>query len=400
MNRLTITLLMAVWLSGASGRASAEQVDPAIAAANASKAQADAETAAWNAETAKHNAESAAAKSNFGALADYTNSGTTTAGAKAGTLEASLLSADATRTAGTAIVDQLLVKHFLTNEGSSAVPVVVATEAEKLVFDAYDAFQAQAKELGNELDDAIATKPQPKGKPKVVRISTSAGAMTALSVVGNLFRSEYNVSAVDLTPSDLLLVKATMLAASAAQIKNAFYAPSLYSPPADTQANPAYLAMAGLRSRQLIASSQLDTYKAASAKDKNADYSVAIAKLEAALKRYADFAIKVSTADDKGNVLLGQIARQAHTAEILRHGGQLLILKADSTGGTAYTKKNFWTFLGELPFSVTAGTVVSYLMLSGADGRILDSGVFTQAEPYMKVKAISRRYAQGNAEGK
>jgi hypothetical protein len=64
-------------------------------------------------------------------------------------------------------------------------------------------------------------------------------------------------------------------------------------------------------------------------------------------------------------------------------------------GGSAYSEKNFFTFLGTLPYSVSGGALVSYTLFNGATGAVVDSGSYGASAPFMKIHRIAQRYKKG-----
>jgi len=103
------------------------------------------------------------------------------------------------------------------------------------------------------------------------------------------------------------------------------------------------------------AKAETDKVKAAQSRIAAERYDLPIDAASKALENHTTFRSAMSTPNDKGVLLLSLITRQAHLAATLGTNGYLLVLKANMLGGTAYTKKNFWTFFGSMPYTVTGG---------------------------------------------
>jgi hypothetical protein len=223
---------------------------------------------------------------------------------------------------------------------------------------------------------AVEPAKAPPSPPDSLLGGSAAGAMTALSVVGNLLRSDYSAQLIELTKDDLLLTKAVGLALRNARPDAWVLVPSLYTETTLTEANPAVVRLAQLQ--QLRA--RLEPKASRNSKG----------EAGLAAKAFDDWFQKMSTSDDKGSTPLALVARQARVAELLRGGGYLLLLKVNESGGSTYTQKNFWTFLGTMPFSVSGGTVVSYTLFRGSDGALVDSHVVPISSGFARVHQVHR----------
>lgn len=374
--------------------------------------QAQLEKALAEAQKARYDAESAATKAKFGTLADYSNQGTTTAGTGAGTLEASLLGAEATLAVGRDIGDEVckaLETHGATEKASA---VYVVAEDFVMSFEVYDAFRIQAQAIGEQLASALAITPRTAQPGDADLTARTASLGTVAAIVGNLLRSEYTVANVTLTADDQMLTRAVIDAASC-RGKYAFRLPGQYIAPAQLADNGAMLELKrldelrrGVEQKLLLetrnraegleaAKAESDKVKAARLRVAAERYDMPIDAATKALEAHAAFRKALSTPNDKGVLPLSVITRQAHLTQTLAKDGYLLVLKANVLGGTGYTKKNFWTFLGSMPFSVTGGTAASYTLIEGRSSNVIDSGVAARAAPYAKVHKTIARFNDG-----
>jgi hypothetical protein len=98
-------------------------------------------------------------------------------------------------------------------------------------------------------------------------------------------------------------------------------------------------------------------------------------ELNAAIALYDSFAGSLITPDSNGNVPLSAIAQEFAIEAALKKGGAVLLLRLENSGGGYLVKKNFLTGLGAMPLYYMGGATVSYLLLSGVEGRVLAGGV-------------------------
>lgn len=378
----------------------------AIARAAAEKAQAEALTAMYNSRKAQADAEAAAAAAKLGPLSTYKMEGNVDVGTNSGKLEATLLASEATRISASRIVDRLC--PLLATNGRTACgddiqgsPLIVFTDTEKPSFDAYDAFSAQLRSIKTQLLRV-------KGRRPVVRPATGgpisgstiglAGVTTLLSTAGNLLRSDYKLSYVDVTADDVVLVRALLEQAKAKKLGSAISVPLLYGGRINYDTNPAILSLDAVeQDRNIVAGEARGLREESATQPKNKAALEALAvEMEDAVKRFDAFALRLGTADDKGVVPLSVIARQAAVSQALTANGHMLVLKVNLAGGSAYSQKNFWTFLGTMPFSVSGGSLISYTLLKGQNGEVVDAGVLAQTQPFTRIHRATQRFLKGS----
>ena len=393
------------------------------------KAQAEAETAAWNAEKAKADAEAAAVKAQFGSLADYKSQGTVDTGTDAGKLESTLMASQATREAASRIVNAISQHAPCRSSAGSTTqescpPIVVLTEASKpvLELEAFESYHMQMESFRREFSRAIAETPK-ENKARELQLNAVlpalGAALTGIDIIGNLFRSDYKIAGVAISPDDLLLVKAVVSGAKAEKIHHQFFAPELFEERVelagncDSQTNleAALNGMTedgnnaiqtkGACAPAIVTFNELNELRDSAAKTsqslKATKKKTSIARaaaIDAIVKRYDDYIAKISTVDDKGSAPFAAIARQSSIAEKLQKGAYVLILKANFAGGSVYSVQNFWTFFGTMPFYVSGGTLVSYSLFSGENGELIDAGAFELAEPFAKIHKVNQRYTK------
>ncbi len=94
-------------------------------------------------------------------------------------------------------------------------------------------------------------------------------------------------------------------------------------------------------------------------------------ELNGVIALYDAFASSLITPDSKGDVPLSAVAREFAIDAALKAGGAVLLLRLENSGGGYLLKKNFLTGLGAMPLYHMGGATVTYLLLSGAEGRVL-----------------------------
>jgi hypothetical protein len=367
----------------------AAQVTDPIAAAQLRKAEAEANTAASNAETAASNAEkakweaaTAAERSKYGPLGSKAVDGSVEVAQGAGKFEATFLGSKSIDALAKEIVDDL-------NGIPANSRVLIVTGTEIPSFEGYDAFVLRVEQLDLEFDKAMATSrvAKPK-KPKGGRGASTVGASTsgaavALDVIGNLFRADYKVAALDFTLDDQLLVRAIIHRAHGTwDIRVPTYAPSELG-----TTNPAVEQLNEVLADRRTAAGKLIEAKAEAEKFKDYDYAARIAALEAYVKSAEGFIAEMRTAV-AGVVPFLVIAKQAQLRSLL-DGGHLLMVKVHVAGGSSVAKKNFWTFLGAMPFKVSGGALVSYSVFDGSSGRVVGGGLFQDLQPLTPLTRVS-----------
>ena len=394
-------------LAGLAAPALADEpvVDPAVLRSQALEAQYKAEAQAYVAAKAKSDAQAAAASAQLGPLSAYQTPGAIEVGANSGKLEVTLLAAETTRLSAAGIVKDLC--SMLASSpavtacgptGAGPASIIIFTDSEKPTFDALDAFTAQARSIRAHLLRVKDLQPPSGPKPGGVISSSTLGfaaISTLLSTAGNLLRSDYKLSAVEVTQSDALLVKTFLQEARRADLKPSLYVPSLYGGRIDYDTNAAIKTLEELESARNGVKQRADALRQLLEEEpkRKAAIDPIIAQMDAAVARFDAFSVKLGTADEKGSVPLSVVARQAAQSALIGDDTYMLVLKAEMAGGSAYSKKNFWTFLGEMPFSVSGGSLVSYTLLRGRNGAVADAGVRARTLPFTKIHQATRRFS-------
>lgn len=406
------------------------------------KKESEARKAAADARAAESAAETAAAKAQFGTLADVTREGKTDLGDKAGQLESAILSAESTRGLSALIVRDVCIRaeHICLAQrsetavlpdgqpsgpkrlgdaqstapeipppsanmcgdvvaaASGTVRLYIVTEAEKLNFDTADVVQASLCGAQKQLERAIANA----STATDVLAAGFAGVLTALNIAGNLLRTDYAVQGVAVTADDLLLAKAVATAAQG-RIAVPTMIPAIYRPTGLTADNPLLQAIGAIDQLRDQATDLATSHRAEAARlakkgkpfeaqaKEEADKA---AKLEAAIKNYQDYLTKVTTPSDKGTSEFAEAARQARIRADLAAGSYILSVKMNATGGTTYTKKNFFASMIGIPFHISGGSVGSFTLIEGSSGAVRGAGTYAQSAGFEQIGKLHRSRSQ------
>lgn len=236
-------------------------------------------------------------------------------------------------------------------------------------------------------------------------------ASTALSTLANLFKTDYTVAYHSLTPDNLLLIKETVAGFMGRRPNSWVHAPELFPLAPSGGDNPLEAklevmdrilgrvvaetgeqarlngllaaAVPGLQGKgELLASANAaaDMHKA------HRDALVASAKV------YTDYLSAAAQGTDSKQPQLAVGLRQARAAQMLKNGGVLVLMKMNLLGATSYTKKNFFTAFGEMPFYASGGVIASYAVMEGRTGRVLDAATVPVASGFQSVPAVHRNF--------
>jgi len=397
-------------LAAAPAFAQDDPIAKAKAEAELATDMAKAAEATAKARQAEYEAQEAATRAKFGPLAEVSREGSVEAGTHAGKLEAQVLAADAMRDAANVVVTKLKTRREVRDNNCKGVTnaahranlgcdverptIILFTDAEKQNFEAYDAFVIQIGDIDAGLEAAIQLASQPAPKPsRGTSVSTSAlgiaGAATILSVAGNLFRSDYKVEGMDLAATnDSLFAKAIIERGLEQRVQYSLHLGiMMLRPVGSVSKNEARMLMDNAALKRSSLAAEVEKLRP----DKNR--AAVVAKMDSALKRFDDFATKLATPDASGQVSFVAITRQADINKRLRDkGSMMLFVKADYSGGSTYTQKNFFTFFGGVPFYISGGALTSFTLLDGSSGDILEAGVVDNITPFRRIRDIRARH--------
>ncbi|HAN90647.1 MAG TPA: hypothetical protein DCQ33_01020 [Nitrospira sp.] len=387
----------------------------AKAAAEAQTSAANQQKAAADAQASAIAAQQAAEKAKWGSVTGSGLGGDVTVNTGAGNAEATLLAAWAVKEAAGEIGKRIEVankdkKDIVLFTGSQSPDLShwrTFRNTLRIVSEGFDRASA-AKTQADTAGKQVQKPPKAAGTESVGAAITGIGAgLDALSKIGSYFQTNYTfagatVSNVD---DDLLAVSV------AGEIPSVFF-PNRWTPTGGEEI--AALVQPLVATRQDAATSlkdvqnQMQKYKGAAEEEKDpsnkakllavaSSYERAVDSYTAALKAYDDMITSLVT--DKGGVALAVlVANEKWIADKMASGALGLIVRVHSAAGANYTKKNLWTFFGATPFYVMGGTVCSYVMVNGPDGRVLSAGQFPLHSGYYKVNDVEDKFKPGEKD--
>ncbi len=372
-----------------------------LAAAKAAKELADAQKAQADAEKAQTDAATAAAKAKVGDIPASGYGGTAEMGTGAGSAEALLLGTVAVRK-----IAGLMAAALKKDKPADQSRLMLFTSGTVPDFQALLGFNAQRDALKFAMDHAKeSTKTADQNAPVgAMAVATVGLALDAISKVLGYFKTDYKFQGIDVTATDGMLVAA--LAGELRALSITAQVPALYqaAAPAGAQAvlqeiaepfnwaEQARLRMHRHEDAQPDLEKQLADKLKIKADDKakpedRRQADAAATELQRRLQKVKDavalwksladrldaWAAKLGTADDKGQVPLANVVRQAALRYELDNGAALVVLQLHKAAGTGYTKKNLWSSLGANPFFVMGGAVASMTAFHGKTGEVFSS---------------------------
>lgn len=349
--------------------------------------------------------QAAMMKTNFN-VPDSGFAGDVKAGDKAGTVEASLLATRALNLAA-----GIIVSRIGTKAGSS---VVLYGGTDLPDFQSLISYLAQSQAIDKALDDALLKMDDPQARadallgpqPEFVTPAMVGAGFDAANKLLGFFRTDYTIQGVAVTADDLLLINA--LADALTEKRISVRLPALYNAPALLETSPIVTKLDLLTAKRVALQQKADlAYSTAaaltSAAASEADAATKKRKVEAcaSLKTVSDQAkvvvglydgllTRLTAPDDRAKVPLAAIIQQEAIRSALQNGANLMTAKMSSSGGTYYTRKNFWSFFGAMPFFTMGGVVVNYSLFDGRTGIVLSAGAIPLDGGFFKVSRLPR----------
>jgi hypothetical protein len=228
----------------------------------------------------------------------------------------------------------------------------------------------------------------------------SAG-LDAFSKLLGFFKTDYTIGGIDVKLDESLLLYSVAGKLTAKEV----HLPLVYAPVAQTSAIAGLAEelseLVDLRGRAATQFSELnnriaDLQKQAAELDKQASGAEdanaqnpdkdtllrAIAglkpktdQLTGVIALYDAFASSLTTPDANGTVPVSVLVQEYAVDAALGAGAGVLLLRLENTGGGYLLKKNLLTGLGAMPLYHMGGATVTYLLLAGANGRVLAGDV-------------------------
>jgi hypothetical protein len=379
-----------------------------------SQATAEAQTAIFNAQKARAEAASAAVgaqvaaeKAKFGSISG-TDLGSTTAESGAGSSEASLLAAVAIDRASTSIKAAL--------EAAQLAPkrYIIFTGLQRPNFDDYRLFQtkvaivAAAYQRADEAREQVDAATDGQKSSKVLPELAVAGAVTAVGAgldilknLGSYFRADFKFSSATVSGVDADLLAVSL----AGELKDCWY-PARWSPTVeDAEIYHSLLDVLGSRrdsgTRELtrildakkksaaVASAAADPAEKQKLQNIADLYDTPAELYLSANKSFDDLFASLADVDSAGIPRVTRIAEQKVISDALAEGALAILVQVAGASGTAFTKRDLWTFFGVAPFYVSGGAIASYLVVDGK-GNIKAAGQRRVHSGFMKVQDVPK----------
>lgn len=255
---------------------------------------------------------------------------------------------------------------------SPPTTIVLLTDQEPFSFDAYSAFDAEARGIIHAsvgvLDVEGDTCPVPQSRIErnfnIHFFSDTSGSQvtSAAGAVIGLLQSETHVYGFDQLGDDALLVSALT-----ANSHNTYLRQAALLSAARDRSDPANVLL------EQVADCEADLRaKIRAMPHSNDDEKAALAVVQAVLTRLTGFIERLTTPAADGSVRLAAVLRQSQ----LRRSTSPYVLRVhvNRAGGTMITDRNLWTALGAPAISLSGGVIASYSLTNRRTGTVLLGG--------------------------
>jgi len=242
------------------------------------------------------------------------------------------------------------------------------------------------KEMIKQAFDAAGVSEQAEGLESVAAPALVSGSLEAFSKILGFFKTDYTIGGIEVKLDESLLLFSVAGKLSDKEV----HLPLVYEPNAQTKTVAALttelVELVNLRNRAANEVNQIKD-EIADAEQKAADPQNAATKddlltttaalkpkldrLNGVIALYDSFASSLTTPDSNGAVPLTAVTQELAIDTALKDGGDVLLLRLENSGGGHLLKKNLWTGFGSMPLFHMGGATVTYLLLSGKEGKVL-----------------------------
>lgn len=309
-------------------------------------------------------------------------------------------------------------------------PFIFLSEGQNSNFEIYETLMVRLTSAGRQMCNALSVAEEQNARslellatvgktgrqsgPTPVSGLPITAAATALTTLANLFRTDYSVAYHDLPEDNLLLIKETVSGFLSRRPGSWVHAPELFPLAPSEGSNPleAKLRVMDAVLGKVVAESgeqaRLQTLLTAALPGLKGEPLAAVTaardmhkshreNLVAAAKVYTDYLTSTAQGADGKQPPLALGLRQARAAQMLKGGGVLVLMKMNLMGATSFTKKNFWTSFGGMPFYASGGVIASYAVMEGRSGRLLDAASVPIASGFKSVPEVHRSFRSRQA---
>lgn len=302
------------------------------------------------------------------ALSASAKAGSATSKDGAGQMEASVLAAKTLENLAHEIADKV--------KTVGSHPIVVMNGDTDPSFANAHAFEIRSDEVKRALDKAIENQPS---DTSIMAVAGAALAVGAVAQIASLLKSDYEVGGRTTSLTSFTLQVA--IAGKLAEILGTSSRVYVLQQMANSQTSRAVVEKLGRLSELAYKATQFlatATAKAKAYKDQKNDaeakkWSAAADDLTSAINGYSAFIAALT--GDKATLPLAKVLAEKAAVDVLASGGYELFVDLAGQGGSYYSKSNLWTFFGALPFNISGGAVVGYVLIDSADGHVVAGGL-------------------------
>jgi len=389
-----------------------------IGAAKAAKELAELQKAKAEAEKAIAEASNATTKAKFGDVPISGFTGAVELGANSGSTEALLLASAAVR-----IAAKEMAVAIGNSKPVTMTKVMLYTSSTVPDFQALASFRAQREGFKASFDATNeATKDAPKGGGLAASVTTVGLALDAAGKLLNFFKTDFKFQNFEIATSDSMLLAAVAGELQALTQPVRAQAPTLYQAgiagelqqtvvddikdalgraqqallrmaphlAAEKEREPRVAALLKIKADEAKPKAERDSAAAEAAKlqDEIQRAREAAALWKALADRIDTWSTKLATPDDKGQIPLAAVVRQAAVQAELEGGAALVVLQLHKAAGTGYTKKNLLSSIFANPFFVMGGAVASMTAINGVTGDVFASALVPVHGGYHSVSDV------------
>ena len=296
---------------------------------------------------------------------------------KAGTVEASLLAADAIRECAQTIATTIRVKV----EAAQVARVYVFESSKPPSFERLMNFHLRFGLIQQAFAAAGIPEVPETNEAVALTAATVAAGLGAVANILGFFKTDTTVGGIEAKFDDALVVHA-VAGAITRNVRREVHVPSLYKPKATADAVTAL-------SGKLGELGQLRTKAAAKLKELTgtADAKPRADQLEAAIGLHDAFVAHLTTTDANGTVPLVAMAAE-HALLQGMTGAVVLLLRLETSGGGYLVKKGFLAGLRRAPLYYMGGAAVSYVLFDGVNGNVLAGDVVPVYGEYVRASDL------------
>jgi hypothetical protein len=327
----------------------------------------------------------------FGSVTGGPFSGAVDMKDKAGAAEANLLASHAIRSAAARIATQI-------NALIASMPIYLFNVKDFPNFQRLAAFRFRNELVKQAYKSAGISS---GGEEAVAAVpALASGALDALSKILGFFKSDFTIGGTEVKADDSQLLFAVAGSLPGRDV----HLPAIYNPTAQAGAvDRMTRALAELGPLRINTNAEIKTLsdqidqleKGSDAQKKEAEGKKArVDLLKGVVSLHDTFLNSLTTPDTNGILPIALLAEEFAVDDALQKGGAVLLVKLENAAGGYFIKKNLFTGLGAMPLYHMGGSVVSYVLLNGREGKVLASNVVPVYGGFVKAGDVQKELAK------